>query len=78
LSLFDLNVHGKSLYLSTRYSLLFKYKDVLGLQIENIERENGFILFGYYNSTDPKQIYNLKKDGLNYNINLRDYLKFLI
>ena len=71
---FDLNVQGKSLFIRTRYSLLFKYKDVLGLQIENIGRENGFILFGYYNSTDPKQIYNLKKDGLNYKINLGDYL----
>ena len=55
-------------------SLLFKYKNILGLQIENKNGENGFILFGYYNSTDPKQILNIKKDGLNYNINLGDYL----
>ena len=56
------------------YSFLFKYKDLLGLYFENINSDNGFILFGYYNSTDPKQILNIKKDGLNYNINLIDYL----
>ena len=30
--------------------------------------------FGYFNSTDPQQIYNLKKDGLNYSIKLNQYL----
>ena len=73
-NIFNLNFPGKSLKLSQRFSLLFKYKDILGFQVENIDRENGFILFGYFNSTDPKQIYNIKKDGLNYNINLRNYL----
>ena len=48
-----------------RYSMIFKYKDLLGLHFENIEGRNGFILFGYFNSTDPAQIYNIKKDGLN-------------
>ena len=60
--------------LDSSYSLIFKYKNILGFHLENIEGENGFILFGYYNSTDPKQILNLKKEGLNYNIILNDYL----
>ena len=34
----------------------------------------GFILLGYYNSTDPKPILNITKDGLNYNINIKNYL----
>ena len=45
---------------------MFRYKDLLGLHFENTEGRNGFILFGYYNSTDPKHIYNIKKEGLNY------------
>ena len=73
-NIFNLNFPGKSLKLSQRFSLLFKYKDILGFQVENIDRENGFILFGYFNSTDPKQIYDIKKDGLNYEINLQNYL----
>ena len=60
--------------LDNSYSLIFKYKDILGFQLENIEGENGFILFGYYNSTDPKQILNLKNDSINYEIVLKDYL----
>ena len=60
--------------LDSSYSLIFKYKDILGFQLENIEGENGFIWFGYYNSTDHKQILNLKKDALNYDIILNDYL----
>ena len=73
-NVFKLNLNGLTLFSKQRYSLLFKYKELLGLQIENINRENGFILFGYFNSTDPKQIYDIKKDGLNYEINLQDYL----
>ena len=73
-NLFNLNLSGLTLFDKTRYSLLFKYKGLLGLQIENTDRENGFILFGYFNSTDPKQIYDIKKDGLNYEINLQNYL----
>ena len=57
-----------------RYSLAFKYKDILGIHFENIEGRNGFILFGYFNSTDPKHIYNIKKEGLNYEIILENYL----
>ena len=46
---------------------------MIGLQFRN-KNEKGFILLGYYNSTDPKQILNIKKDGLNYNITLANYL----
>ena len=56
------------------YSLLFQFKGFLGFKIENYEAQNGFVLFGYFNSTDPKQILNIKKDGLNYNILLSNYL----
>ena len=69
-----LNQFEQKYLLRNRFSLLFKYKDLLGLQIENIEGSHGFILFGYINSTDPKQIYNIKKEGLNYSINLKNYL----
>ena len=44
-----------------RYSLIFKYKDVLGLQFSNIVSQYGYVLFGNFINTDPKQIYNLKK-----------------
>ena len=71
---FDLNIYEQKFLIGYRYSLIFKYKDFLGLNFENIKGENGFILFGYFNSTDPKQIYNIKKDGLNYVINLGSYL----
>ncbi len=71
---FELNLYGETLQPKRRYSLLFKYKDVLGLQIDNINYEIGFVLFGYFNSTDPKQILNIKKDGLNYKIDLKNYL----
>ena len=71
---FYINLYEQKMDFSEKYFLIFKYKDILGFHIENIEGETGFILFGYYNSTDPKQIYNVKKDGLNYIINLGDYL----
>ena len=73
---FNINIYEEKMNIIYRYSLLFKYKDVLGFgfQFENLEGENGFVLFGYFNSTDPKQIYNIKKDGLNYKINLENYL----
>ena len=71
---FNINIFGQVLRCTERFSLLFKYKDLLGFQIQNTEGEHGFILFGYFNSTDPGQIYNIKKDGLNYSINLGDYL----
>ena len=72
---FKLNIYEEKMHITGRYSLLFKYKDILGFQFENVEGDNGFVLFGYFNSTDPKQIHNIKKDGLNYKINLSDYLK---
>ena len=62
------------MHVFNRYSLIFKYKDVLGLQFSNMVGQHGYVLFGYFNSTDPKQIYNLKKDGLSYRIKLNDYL----
>ena len=68
-----INIYGNEINNINIYSLIFKYRNILGLQFKN-EEENGFILFGYYNSTDPKQILDIKKDGLNYNINLADYL----
>ena len=71
---FNLNIYEQKFLIGYRYSLLFKYKDFIGLNFENIKGENGFILFGYFNSTDQKQIYNIKKDGLNYVINLGNYL----
>ena len=61
---FKINIYDYKISKKTSvYSLLFKYKDLLGFAIENNEGINGFILFGYYNSTDPRQIYNIKKDG---------------
>ena len=75
LNKFILNVYSHGLETNINsYTLLVKYKDLLGLHIENYENNHGFILFGYYNSTDPEQILNLKKEGLNYNITLGDYL----
>ena len=71
---FYINIINQKMHINSRYSLIFKYKDILGLQFENINGENGFIIFGYFNSTDPKQIYNVKKDGLAYNIKLNQYL----
>ena len=71
---FLINTYNDIQNIGNRYALLFKYKEILGFQFESLEGENGFVLFGYYNSTDPKQILNLKTDGLNYNINLGDYL----
>jgi len=71
---FILNLYGKKMISKEQTSLIFKYKDLLGLHFENIKGDYGFILFGYFNSTDPKQIYDIKKDGLNYNINLGSYL----
>ena len=66
-------IYGKGINNLNIYSLLFRYKNIIGIQFNN-ENENGFILFGYYNSTDPKQILDIKKDGLFYNINLKNYL----
>ena len=71
---FLININKNKMVIGNVYSLLFKYKEILGFQIETITGENGFVLFGYYNSTDPKQILNLKTDGLNYAINLGSYL----
>ena len=71
---FYINIINQKMHVDFRDSLIFKYKDTLGLQFENINGENGFIIFGYFNSTDPKQIYNVKKDGLAYNIKLNQYL----
>ena len=68
-----INIYGKGINNSIIYSLFFKYRNMLGLQFKN-EKENGFILFGYYNSTDPNQILDVKKEGLFYNIKLVNYL----
>ena len=71
----SLNIHINALKENINSnSLVFQYKNLLGLNIENLREENGFILFGYYNSTDPKHILNIKKDGLNYNIIIGEYL----
>lgn len=56
------------------YFPFFKYKDLLWLKFPNFQNRQGFILFVYFNSIDPEQIYNLKKNGLNYNILLNKYL----
>ena len=74
LNKFHLNFFGQKIINKEQNSLIFKYRNLLGLHFENIEGEYGFILFGYFNSTDPKQIYDIKKDGLNYIINLGSYL----
>ena len=71
---FVINIYEQRLNNIEEYSLIFKYKNLLGFKIETLKGEAGFILFGYYNSTDPKQILNIKKDGLNYYIKLKDYL----
>jgi hypothetical protein len=71
---FYINTINQKMHIFYRYSLIFKYKDVLGFQFSNIVGQHGYVLFGYFNSTDPKPIYNLKKDGLNYRIKLNDYL----
>ena len=68
-----INIYGKGINNLNIYSLLFKYRNMLGIQFKNNE-ENGFIIFGYYNSTDPKQILDVKKEGLFYNLNLENYL----
>ena len=68
-----ININRKGIKNSNLYSLLFKYRNMLGVNFKN-ENGNGFILFGYYNSTDPKQILNVKKEGLFYHINLGNYL----
>ena len=73
MSEFILNIYGNKINNYCIYSLLFKYKNMLGIQFKNSDFY-GFILFGYFNSTDPKQILNIKKDGLNYKINLGNYL----
>ena len=73
-SIFILNIYEQKIIYKEKYSLIFNYKNLLGLHLENIEGQNGFILFGYFNSTDPKQILNIKKEGLNYVINLGSYL----
>ena len=71
---FYINIINQKMHVFNRYSLIFKYKDVLGLQFSNIVSQYGYVLFGNFINTDPKQIYNLKKDGLNYRIKLNDYL----
>ena len=65
---------NQTMWVTNRYSLLFKYKDILGFQFNNLDGKNGFILFGYFNSTDPPPIYNIKKDGLNLKLILNNYL----
>ena len=75
LTVFEIiNINEKIFLDSYSYFPLFKYKDLLGLRFENLGNRQGFILFGYFNSTDPEQIYNLKKNGLNYNLLLNKYL----
>ena len=71
---FSINISKVRIHAINRYSIIFKFKEILGFQLETMDGENGFVLLGYYNSTDPKQILNLKKGGLNYVINLGDYL----
>jgi hypothetical protein len=44
---FNIDLYEEKLSnLDSSYSLIFKYKNILGFQLENIEGENGFILFG--------------------------------
>jgi len=75
LTIFEINNINEKIYLDKySYFPLFKYKDLLGLRFQNLENRQGFILFGFFNSTDPEQIYDLKKNGLNYNILLKKYL----
>ena len=75
LTIFEINNIYEKIYLDNySYFQLFKYKDLLGLRFQNLENRQGFILFGFFNSTDPEQIYDLKKNGLNYNILLNKYL----
>ena len=72
---FEITNINEKIYLDNySYFPLFKYKDLLGFRFRNFGNRQGFILFGYFNSTDPEQIYNLKKNGLNYNISLNKYL----
>ena len=71
---FVLKLYEQKITSKEQNSLIFRYKDFLGFHLENIEEKYGFILFGYFNSTDPKQIYDIKKEGLNYKINLGSYL----
>ena len=52
---FVINIYEQRLNNIEEYSLIFKYKNLLGFKIETLKGEVGFILFGYYNSTDPKQ-----------------------
>ena len=70
---FILNIYGIGNWNYCLYSIMFKYRDMIGFSFNNMV-DTGFILLGYFNSTDPKQILNIKKDGLNYNFILGDYL----
>ena len=70
---FIINIYGKGMNNLCVYSLIFQYRNMIGLQFKS-EDEIGFILLGYYNSTDPEKILNIKKNGLNYDINLKKYL----
>ena len=70
---FILNIYGEGLLNYCLYSLIFKYRDMIGFKFSNMV-DSGFIIFGYYNSTDPPQILNIKKEGLNFNIILGNYL----
>ena len=71
---YNLKIYVQKLFIKNEFSIIFKYKDLLGLQIENIKGQYGFFLLGYFNSTDPKHVYNIKKDGLNYIIYVNNYL----
>ena len=59
--IFKINIIHLKMLINFRYSLIFKYKDTLRLQFENMKGKNGFVILGYFNSSDPKQIYNIKK-----------------
>ena len=74
INIFKINIINERMHVFKKFSFIFKYKDILCLHFNNIKGDHGFVFFGYFNSTDPKQIYNLKKDGLNYKIKLNQYL----
>ena len=71
---FKINLFGNFDFDEQRLSLIFKYKNILGIQTIIQRTGYGFIIFGYFDSTDPKQILDIKKDGLNYIIKLGSYL----
>ena len=69
---FNLNFH--LYYFLKDFPYFLNIKLYLDFKLKILIEKMDLFLFEYFINTDTKQIYNIKKDGLNYNINLRNYL----